>query len=441
MSSQAATLQPQTAPARTSFVVRAMKLAITISMLLLIFNDIFGGVIKFYSVSSSLLFLSFIPTLFAGVVLAMYFGTHLMVMRIHVKMGLFILIFILNALYALAIGRQPMAVGFALYIWLPFFIGLLITTFKLEHVFRKYVVLWWLIATLGVLLNSQIKFPWIGENYQVFGQTVQASREWWAGSVDRLAGFSRASYAAANEIALFCMVILAMRINIIKKIIVWTISFIAVYLTTTKTTLLIMVIAPILIGTINFFQIKSSTNDIPNKQTVRLASVIITCLTAIMVLLPIFSLTTRSSIGSSKTIGFFSFSSLFERMYRMWPDAWDLIFYDGNPITMMFGRGLGGIGTPQNFFEVLKQNSADNLFVYLYVTFGIASVFFIRHIILNIKKWADAGNTAFLTYFALTVSIVTLGMMVNVVENATTSLVLGMLIGKTSSLPKKPDTV
>lgn len=430
MSSQTASL-PTAPPVRGSLIVRTMKAAITFSMLLLIYNDIFGGVIKYYSASSSLLFISFLPTLFAGVVLAGYLGTHLMVMRIHQKIGLFLLIFILNAMYALIIGRMPMAVGFAFYIWLPFFIGLLVVSFKLQDEFKKYIVIWWLIATIGVLLNSQIRFPWIGESYQVMGQSVQTARDWTTAGLDRLAGFSRASYAASNQIALFCMVILAMRISLLRKLIVWIISTIAVYLTTSKVTLFIMVIAPILIVIINVFQSKSK-QDIPSKQTVRLATMMVTILAATMVLLPIFSLTTFSNVSHSDGHVFLNLNSLYERMWRMWPQAWDLILDEGNPILMIFGRGLGGIGTPQIFFEALRQNSADNFFVYIYVMFGIASVFFIRFLIVNLKKWADSGNTNFLIYFALTISVIIIGITSNVVENATSLLVLGMLIGKSS---------
>lgn len=425
-------------PARGSLVVRAMKAAITLSMLLLIYNDIFGGVIKYYSATSALLFISFIPSLFAGAVLAAYFGSHILVMRIHNKMVLFLLIFVLNAIYALADGRNPAAVGFGFYIWLPFFVGLLITTFKLEKEFEKHIIVWWVIVTAGVLLNSQIKFPWTGESYQVLGQTIQASRDWTASGFDRLAGFSRASFAAATQIALFCMVMLAMRIGVAKKVFVWAISTTAVYLTTTKTTLFIMIMAPILIGMIDFFLTKSATPQAPNRKIVRLATIICMFLAGLMVGLPIFSLTSASNIVSSEGIGFFNLYSLYDRMGRMWPQAWDLILDQGNPIHMIFGRGIGGIGTPQNFFEALKSNSADNLFVYLYVTFGIFSIFFIRHLIINIRKWAEADNRQFLTYFALTVSILIIGLMANVVENPTSLLVLGLLIGKTSSRALPP---
>ncbi|MBY0428190.1 MAG: hypothetical protein K2Q32_03125 [Alphaproteobacteria bacterium] len=423
---------PTTSLTKGSLLARSIKLAITFSMMLLIYNDIFGGVIKYYSASSSLLFISFIPTLFAGVVLAGYLGTHLMVMRLHIRVAVFLLIFILNAFYAIIIGRQPEAVGFAFYIWLPFFTGLLITTFKLQDEFKKQIVIWWLIATVGVLLNSQIKFPWIGESYQVLGQTVQTARDWTAIGFDRLAGFSRASYAVANQIAIFSMVILTMRISLLKKLVVWTISAVAVYLTTTKITLFIMIIVPILTGLVGYFQRKSQ-QPTPTRQTIQLAFVIITVLASLMVLLPVFSLTSRSSISTGQSLGFISFDSLFERMWRMWPDAWNLIFSDSNPILIIFGRGLGGIGTPQMFYEALKQNSADNFFVYIYVTFGMMSVFFIRYLVINIKKWATTRNATFQTYFALTVTTIMIGITANIVENATALLVLGLLLGKTGT--------
>ncbi|NDE89791.1 MAG: hypothetical protein EB059_01420 [Alphaproteobacteria bacterium] len=395
-------------------------------MLVLLANDIFGGVIKYYTARSSLLFLSFLPVLFAGGVVGAYYLLYGFAMRWHKAMGVFLLLFLFNAIYAMFIGRQPMAVGFALYIWLPFFLGMLVAIFKCEESFQKYVLMCWLCAIAGVFLNSQIDFPWVGEDYQAFGKTLQTSREWWAQSIFRIAGFSRASFAASNQIALFCMVMLCLPMGRWKKFGIWALSIIAVYLTTSKIALLIMIITPLLI-----LLVQASA-----KKTGRPAYALLFTLTAIMVLAPILLLTTRSQVGTFDGFGFLTLSSMFERMYWMWPSAWDLLFKDNNPVLMVLGRGLGGIGTPQTFFETLYQNSADNLFIYLYVTFGIGSFIFIYYLMKSLRRCAS-NTQSLLMYFTFSIVVVMIGMTANVVENSTSLLVFGMLMGKASEPIRK----
>ena len=103
---------------------------------------------------------------------------------------------------------------------------------------------------------------------------------------------------------------------------------------------------------------------------------------------------------------------------------------------MVLGRGLGGIGTPQTFFETLYQNSADNLFIYLYVTFGIGSFIFIYYLMKSLRRCAS-NTQSLLMYFTFSIVVVMIGMTANVVENSTSLLVFGMLMGKASEPIRK----
>lgn len=137
----------------------ALKQAIVLAMVMLILNDMLGGAIKYYCANSSLIYLSYIPILFAGIVVIGYFMIYGITMHIHKRMGFFLLLFLFSAIYAIGTGRTPEAVGFGLYIWLPFFLGMLVTTFGLQVHFQKNVALWWAIATIGVIINSFYQFP------------------------------------------------------------------------------------------------------------------------------------------------------------------------------------------------------------------------------------------------------------------------------------------
>ncbi len=416
----------------------ALKQAIGLAMVLLILNDMLGGAIKYYCANASLLYLSYIPIMFAGIVVIGYFMIYGITMHIHKRMGFFLLLFLSYTIYAIFSGRQIEAVAFGLYIWLPFFLGMLVTTFGLQYHFQKNILLWWAIATTGVVINIFVEFPWTGESYQAFGQTLQASRDWTASGVARLAGFSRASFAASNQIALFCVVVLTMRMNIFLKIAIWAISVVAIYYTTSKTTLLVMAIVPLLIIIVEFLQQQDYAKKKPTKNAERFALIVLTGLASVTVLLPVLFLTTRANVITIDSGGFLNITSLMDRMAWMWPTAWDLVFKNSNPLTMIFGRGIGGIGTPQYFFEVLIRNPADNLFVYLYVTFGAFSLFFIRHLVIGVRNWLPINSSEFLVYYTLTAVILIIGITSNVIESSTTLLIMGILLGKTAN--KRQDT-
>ncbi|MDX1921771.1 MAG: hypothetical protein SFW65_01395 [Alphaproteobacteria bacterium] len=410
----------------------ALKQAIVLAMCLVILNEMLGGVIKYYTANSALLYLSYIPIVFAGVVVIGYFVIYGLTMHIHKQMGLFLLLFMSYSIYGLFMGRELGAVAFGLYIWLPFFLGLLVSSFELQGHFQKNILIWWLIVTTGVLINAFVVFPWTGESYQIFGQTMQTSRDWTTAGFNRLAGFSRANYAASNQIALFCVVVLTMRMNIFLKIVIWLMSTVAIYLTTSKTTLIAMAVVPLMIILVEFLQQQDYAKKKPTKNAERVALAVLTGLASVSVLLPVLFLTSRSQITSSEGIGFINLSSMMDRGAWMWPNAWDLIFKTDEVFPMIFGRGIGGIGTPQYFFERLNANSADNLFIYLYVTFGAFSIFFIRFLVMGVRKWLPINSSEFLVYYTLTCVVFIVGMTSNVIESASMCLIIGILIGKSA---------
>lgn len=396
---------------------------------LLIVNDIFNGTIKYYAALSALPLLSNAPLLGAALVVLLYYVFHGAIMRMHKSMFIFLAFFLFSVTGALILGRTISAVGFATYIWVPFFIGLLCVIYEKQYFFQKHALLLWSLATIGVLLNALMAFPWSGASYEVFGQSIVASRDWTTFGIKRYAGFSRASFAAANQIGFFCLIILVTHKSRLTKLIVWVLSIIAIYLTTSKTTLAIVALAPFVIGLLEFlFRAPAAITLKKSLLPIRLAHGLTLFLCGLMVLSPILTLAVDTRNISSDNFFIFTFSSIFDRMARMWPDAWDLLVHT-NPLALITGRGLGGIGTPQLFFEPTLYNSADNFFLYLYIVFGVGSFVIIGFLLSGMRKWPQDNSKEFTILFMMTSYIFLVGTTSNIVESPTLLLIVGILVG------------
>ncbi|HEX2670992.1 MAG TPA: hypothetical protein VHM25_08970, partial [Polyangiaceae bacterium] len=416
--------------ARRSFEAVARR-AVPVAVLALVYNDIFGAVIRFVAVGAGAPWLSFAPMLFAVVVVL---GS-LVVTRLPRGVWLTLGLFASYAYYTCLVGgargsllTQLSSVGFALYTWTPFFLGLILVSLRSEDLFARGALLWWSLAVAGVLLNTFVKFPWMGATFEVLGQEAQVARDWTTNGIERLAGFSRASFTAANQIALFSMVLAArVRLHAAFKVLIWAISVLAIALTTSKTPLSILLVVPLALLSVRTAKAVAARQTLP----FYVAMLVLLALLGIMVALPCASSTQDLlSNTSGDDLGFLTLSSMLDRTGMMWPAAFDLIASDKNPVEWILGRGLGGIGAAQSIFEPLKVNTADNLFLFLYVTFGVGAALFGVAIVAGFKKYYVNEPNTFSTLFALAASVLTLGIATNVIESVIPALVTGMLVAK-----------
>jgi hypothetical protein len=415
---------------RRSFEAVARR-AVPIAVLALVYNDIFGAVIRFVSVGVGAAWLSFAPMLFAVAVVLGYFCVARLQQGIWLTLGLFAS----YAYYTCLVGgarvsllTQLSSVGFALYTWTPFFLGLVLVSVRLEGLLGRAALVWWSFAVAGVILNTFVKFPWMGATFEVLGQEAQVARDWTTNGIERLAGFSRASFTAANQIALFSMVLVARpRLHAALKVLIWATSVLAIALTTSKTPLTVMVVVPVALLSVRGARALAARQALP----FYVAICVLLALVGTMVALPCASgmqdLLTNSSASD---VGFLTLSSMLDRAAMMWPAAFELIASDQNPLEWILGRGLGGIGAAQAIFEPLKINSADNLFVFLYVTFGLGAALFGCAILAGFKKYYLNQPETFFSLFALAASVLTLGIATNVIESVVPALVTGVLVAK-----------
>ena len=137
-----------------------------------------------------------------------------------------------------------------------------------------------------------------------------------------------------------------------------------------------------------------------------------------------------SAPAASVDVGFLTLSSMSERARIMWPAAFALPALDAAPIEWLLGRGIGGIGAAQPIFEPHHVNSADNLFVFLYLTFGIGVVSFGAMLFFGMRRYYVWEPNTFELWLSLSAIVAILAIATNVIESAVPSLLIGLLAGK-----------
>lgn len=117
----------------------------------------------------------------------------------------------------------------------------------------------------------------------------------------------------------------------------------------------------------------------------------------------------------------FALASFVERIESTWPNGFALL--DLVPFPVL-GRGLGGIGSAQSYFELSIFSPGDNLFVYAWVAFGALSILyltlFLRTALRNRGPFGEL-RTRFLFFGGIFI----MGAAMNVVESAPALFLIG----------------
>jgi len=225
-----------------------------------------------------------------------------------------------------------------------------------------FLILFSILVT-GLFINYFIEFPWEGITYSLDTFTIEATKkEDTAFGIRRLAGFSRYFYEAAIQ-TLFLIIYLVVHIkNKSIKVCIWLLGGLAIILTTVKG-----VILSYLLITILLILLKINQKLI---EYYKLYRKLLLGLLVMAILLPVLTYINLLVIdfGLHKDINDMLFSSFTMRLYDTWPEAIELIRDQGN---LLLGRGLGGIGQSQIFFETYLYTPVDNIFIFLYGNFGL----------------------------------------------------------------------
>lgn len=299
---------------------------------------------------------------------------------------------------------------FGVYIFIPFMFSLAYSAEIFEtllHSSQRFFLFFGITCILGVLYVNAFGAPWLGSVMDIGGYSKVLSRDWTAGGALRNPGFTGASFDAATLMLIsffFILYHLRSKKKWISYILVSVIPLYPIYLTTTKTTILIYIIVSVVmilpaIVVMTFSKI----------------SIIFSVLFSYYYMLP-----SANQVKYDKT------NTFLQRMYETWPDAMGLL---KDNYSFLIGKGIGNIGTPSLLFSPQSYNPADNAIVYLYVIGGAISVVFIFIFLMRFVFSSFHDRSSGMIYYSFAFCIFTGGVTYNLFESVFYAPFAGVLVG------------
>lgn len=314
---------------------------------------------------------------------------------------------------------------FGLWVLIPFMFSLLSARYILGAPGRysDLFLIMFIIVVAGVFMNLIAHFPWTGQILEIGRHAVVNSRQWSAFGVDRYAGFSRASFNAASQALIFATWLVATRHSKLLKLLVWFSAGAAIAVTTSKGPFG----AWIVLGMFFLSNAIWRSRLIARQAWVAIVSVVL----ALSVFLPLSTLHVRYHFADTSLTTQFLFNSFGQRLNWMWPNSLRLLRH---PIEWIVGRGLGGIGAPQQYFEPIRYLAADNLFVYLCVDLGLPGAFLVLSYPFFRIASAFLRERRMVLPFALLMAVITYGVVVNVLEDSLLSFIFALCMATNFSV-------
>lgn len=330
---------------------------------------------------------------------------------------------------------------FGIKIFLPLLAGIVIGKYEILKP-KHFVILYRIsipIIIIGLILEYFKLSPWSGFSYTFAGFIIEGNRYWTTFGIQRLSGFQRASFESGILLVFLDMFYL-LGVTVVKNkekinlryyklydVLLFILSIIGIIYTTSKTAYL-AIFSLIVIYILVIINLKSKDRMIQKLSLIAIKSVI-SILFAFAIIPPIISFINSNYINkinlsnSSYLIKWF-FTSFIDRMENTWLDAFALVTHS---YFKLLGRGMGGIGAPQQYFETYLYNPGDNIFVYLYVIFGYLVLGLIIWLIRQIVKIKIRGpNDISIIFFLL--AFFSYGATLNALESPFFSICIGVLI-------------
>lgn len=295
---------------------------------------------------------------------------------------------------------------FGFKVFLPFLLGLAycgLVNGKIQEKYIPWVLGVLLVSGAAVILNKFVSMPWEGAQFETIFGAGQQARNNTALGVRRLTGLARAAYDAASVILICLVVVLAYYRTPFVRFALLVFSVVAIALTTTKAALFSAAI-------VGFCVLFYETRYV---STV-LRSVILGAL-LLCIGMPVLSLCV--DVSTHKVADSFAWwlSSFAVRMEDMWPRAFEVWTEHG---SVLIGRGLGGLGFPQQYGsgEWKVFNVADNLFVYWTVVFGVVGWVYASILLWRLFAWRPSAAFELRFVYAFMVVLFSFGLTANIVE-------------------------
>ena len=308
---------------------------------------------------------------------------------------------------------------FGIKIFVPVLYALALYPVVQRHfgLFMRAMGLFFVIASAGVFINAVVgEMPWEGLKYDTAFGAVQTTRQWWmSGGVSRLPGFARASFDAAMVIGVCGVLLLAALRPVWLRAAVAAAGLAAIFLTTSKGMVVAFAVAALWLVPAN-----RSAASFKSGRVLVAVLMLVTCLVPTLFMIV--------SVPEHPTEMPPLLSSLWDRFSWMWPNAYELLPDGFGALT---GVGPGGIGTAlEHPEELVIPNSGDSIFVYYFVSFGLAGILYLAWPVLALFKRDSARDPRAFVWAGLLIVTYGYGLSINMVEQSFFASVLGLLYGK-----------
>jgi len=402
---------------RTSLRVAKLVRALTA---LFLFSLVLDGPLRFLFAAKGLMPLIYVPK-----ILLLLAIPCLIVARWRISRGFVtgVAIVALSLIWGAVNLASPNQALFGLWVLVPLLYGLLVTRYMLDEseAYRRLFWMLFVIAVTGVLLNPFFNYPWVGASLEIGGTNIEISRQWGTAGFDRYAGFSRASFGVASQLLLLATWLVATGRNRWNNLAVWLVAGVGIVMTTSKGPVAAWVALTLffLSGALLHYR----------KSWRRTWAAALFLVLAVVVALPLSTLfivyhTRIDSLSDALLLASFG-----ERLSWMWPDSMALLH---DIPEWLIGRGLGGIGAAQFYFDPQHSLSADNIFVYLAVEIGPLMAGTMLFMLTRKISATFITDRKALLAFALLFALVTYGLVTNIIEDSLLSLLLGVVIAASS---------
>jgi len=399
--------------------------ALAFLLLLDLLQSIFGGVLRYYLAQSGIPSAAYAPKFLIIVMIVVTAILSLQTLRVRKSVITITVTFVVYLLVGLIYTKTATQVLFGAFILVQLYFGVLIAPVLLKYSTKltKYALVMWLCVAAGVTFNHFSSVSWSGSDFTIGTHTLDASRQWSAFGINRIAGFSRASYSAASQLLFLALVVLVLGKRTLLRVFVWLCTGVLVVATTTKTAIGVFLIITVLAMIIKMRRLFPQFV----RATMFVAPIVI-CLIGIIA--PVSILLFNFQLDLSSVWSELLFASFGDRLQNTWPDTFNLIFNHGN---WLLGRGIGGIGAAQQFFEPTLFSPADNMFLYLYASFGIVALYILFAYTRRVCSFHDSRQKWDVLMWLMGVAVLAEGWTINVVESSFLALALGITFAASTS--------
>ena len=348
--------------------------------------------------------------------LALFVAARLAVNAVPASVGAFALLALVHGLVAYFNIGSIIPAAYGLKMFLPALCGFLAagTLARPGRRLVGLVAVMWVAAVIGATVDKfWLDYPWVGLNVELGGLNVYIGRDWQSGEIERVGGLARSSINLAVLMPLLSFMLLTRLTSRVLATIVCTLTFAVLVWTTQKGAILgygLAVLALLL---------SSRASSAPLKAAVLLSAVLL-----------VFAPTVLIHFDMPSDRGVFSFQSLIERIREMWPNAWGWI----GKFPPFLGVGLGGIGGGQRFFAPADFNPSDNLFIYLFGNFGVASLVYLAGAVLIAMNAEIREPRRDGLVLASLVFLLTYGLVISLIEDPIASMWMGATLGWLATL-------